>query len=113
MPMTPNEPKQAAFKVVCDSHGVVEEQIEDWIAASLVAEEHREDCPAKCSWVRSDEGQFTSAADMIQERSRERHHSGERDPENCPRCMAWIGGDEGECHRCGHDLEDGPEEVAA
>ncbi len=65
--MDPNQDTTAAFKVVCDSHGVLPEDCADYTVATIIEEEHAEDCPAKTQILPSDSLEFETAKELVEQ----------------------------------------------
>lgn len=61
----PKADTEAAFRIVCDSHGLLPEECADYIAADLVKREHRENCSAAVEVLTPEEAKgFARASDM-------------------------------------------------
>lgn len=102
--------KGTVLKVTCDKHGDVcsdrDSDPEDHIVATLVRDEHLEQCPGPVEIEEfSPEDLEAERASEIAERQQERHANG---PGNhCPDCLAFVSTERPtECDRCGRELED-------
>lgn len=55
------------YKIVCESHGLIEDNAKDRIAADLVRREHQEDCPVGCEIFEPGDDEFDRASELVQE----------------------------------------------
>ncbi len=100
--MDPEESTTAAFKVVCDSHGILPEDCGDYTVATIIEEEHSQDCPAETDILPSEELEFETAREIAEKGENVDDGSASledyQDETSCPQC-----GDQPEifCCQCG------------
>lgn len=106
--MDPKEDSTAAFKVVCDSHGILPEDCSDYTVATIIDEEHGENCPASTKILPADDLEFQSARELAEEEEAVDDGSTSledyQDEANCPQC-----GDQPELFCCECGAESGGE----
>lgn len=101
---------ETVSKVICDKHGDLtsdrETDPQDHVVATLVRDEHLEQCPGPVSIEEFTEGELSlKPASQIAERQKERHGHRE-ETQHCERCMAFVGGGQEECSRCGAPVQE-------
>jgi len=103
--MHPSQDRTAAFKVVCDSHGVLPEDCGDYTVATIIEEEHSRDCPAQTEILPGEDLEFDTARELAEQEPEDVDDGSTsledyQDESSCPKC-----GDHPEifCCQCGAD----------
>lgn len=90
--MRATEQKNPSYKLVCTVHGILPEKPADHIAATLVRDEHLDDCPAEIEIFAPDQADAFDRARQLDVDDSGPH---------CSSCLRWLDEDHDECPRCG------------